>query len=100
MIGFQEDSFPSKYLGTPLVDSIVRKGSWAKLLEKMRKRQARQTSHPLNISSQLMLVKLVLQAMLVYPFSRKVTPKDVLKKIHNPKKNPYGVGRGSRENGP
>ena len=79
ILGFQEISLPSKYLGGPLENSKVRKGSWLELLEKMRKCLTNWTIWPLNFASRLILVKSILQAMLVYLFSALATPKASLK---------------------
>ena len=80
-MGFQESSLPSKYLGALLVESIVRKGSWMKLLDKMRKCLSNWTYRPLNLVSQLVLVKSIPQAIPVYLFDSMMGPKVVLKEI-------------------
>ena len=83
LTGFQERSFPYKYLGTSLFDSIVCNGSWVEMMDKMKKKSMNWTFCPLNLESILELVKSVLQTMSIYLFSTMEAPKVILKEIKN-----------------
>ena len=37
ILGFPESNLPSKFLGTPLINSISKKGLWSELLDKIKK---------------------------------------------------------------
>ena len=80
ILGFQECSLPSKYLGASLADSKAQKISWYELLDKMRKIISNWTLRPLNFASRLVLVKVVLQAMPVYFFYPGIPKRDFERK--------------------
>jgi hypothetical protein len=48
ILGFSEDSLPSKYLGAPLSDMVVKQTLWTELLEKMRRKLMNWTFRTLN----------------------------------------------------
>jgi len=81
ILGYPKGSFPSKYLGVPLVEGAVKKVSWQDLVDRIRRRLASWTLRPLNLPSRLLLIKHVLQAMPVYLFSLLSAPKTVLKAL-------------------
>eukprot|EP00253_Pinus_taeda_P031159 PITA_31159 len=78
---FPVDNLPSKYLGTPLIDSAIKHTSWHLLLEKIENHLSLWTYRALNMASRLVLVKAVLQAMPLYLFSVLAALKWVLKNI-------------------
>ena len=82
-MGFLESSLPSKYLGTPLVNSLAKKGSWRELLDNMKKCPMNWTLRPLNLASRMVLVKLVLQTIPTYLLATLAVPKAILKNIRN-----------------
>jgi len=87
ILGFSIASLPSKYLGTPLIDSAIKHASWRKLLEKLETRLSLWTYRALNMASRLTLIKAVLQAMPLYLFSILAAPKWVLKRIRDLQRN-------------
>jgi len=68
ILGFQVGNLPTKYLGAPLSENIIRQTSWQDLLDKMRSKLNDWTLRALNFPSRLTLVKSILQAMPVYLF--------------------------------
>lgn len=76
-MGFSFSSLPSKYLGALLTDSIIKHSSWRDLLNNLTHNLNCWTFRPCNISSSLVLIKLVLQAMPTYCFS-KMGPKSII----------------------
>lgn len=87
ILGFSIDVLPSKYLGDPLVDSVIKHASWRALLDKLKTRLSSWTYHSLNMASKIIIIKSVLQAMPLYLFSIMAAPKWVLKQIHNSQRN-------------
>ena len=83
ILEFSEGSLPSKYLGAPLAKSTIKQISWKDLLDKINKKLNLWTYRALNLSSRLILVKLVLQAMPIYLFSVLEAPKSIIKQIKN-----------------
>eukprot|EP00253_Pinus_taeda_P007130 PITA_07130 len=83
ILGFPSASLPSKYLGAPLTASAIKHSTWQSLLEKLESRLNLWTHRTLNLVSQAVLIKSVLQAMPLYMFSILAAPKWVLKKIRN-----------------
>ena len=83
ILWFQESFLFSKYLGTPLINSIAKKGSWTNLLDTIKKWLGNWTLRPLNLVSLLVLVNSVLQSMLTYMFSSMMTPKTILRDLRN-----------------
>ena len=81
ILGFQGSSLPSKYLGAPLADGVIRKVYWEDLLERMRRKLDNWAFRPFNLASRVVLVKSVLQAMPIYLFSTLAAPKSVLKQM-------------------
>ena len=87
ILEFPEGSFPSKYLGAPMVESTIKQVSWKEMLEKINKKLSLWTFKALNFPSRLILVKLVLQAMPMYLFSVLAAPKSFIKQIKKIKHN-------------
>jgi len=81
ILGFPIDSLPSKYLGAPLIDSSIKHSTWCTLIDKLDSRLNLWMHRTLNIASQVVLIKAVLQAMPLYLFSILATPKWVIKRI-------------------
>lgn len=87
ILGFMIAVLPSKYLGAPLLYSVIKHTSWRTLIDQLETRLSSWTFRSLNISSRLILIKSILQAMPLYLFSILVAPKWVLKNIHNLQRN-------------
>lgn len=87
ILEFPEGSFPSKYLGTPLLEGKATQRNWKELLDKMESKLNNWTHRALNFPSRLTLVKAVLQATLAYVFSILAAPKGVIKKIRAIQRN-------------
>jgi hypothetical protein len=68
LLGFQRSSLPSKYLGIPLIDNALRNSSWEHLLSSFSKNLSSWTLRTLNLPSQLILLREVLQALPTYIF--------------------------------
>lgn len=81
ILGFQSGTLPTRYLGAPLSEKIIRQASWQDLLDKIKSRLNDWTFRSLNFPSRLTLVKSILQAMPVYLFSVLAAPKSVIKQI-------------------
>eukprot|EP00253_Pinus_taeda_P003782 PITA_03782 len=81
ILGFTIASLPSKYLGAPLFALALKHSSWICLLEKLEAKLFLWTHRALNMSSRLVLIKVVLQSMPTYLFSILAAPKWVLKAI-------------------
>ena len=77
---FPKGSFPSKYLGAPLLEGKATQRNWKELLDKMESKLNNLTQRALNFPSRLTLVKAVLQVMLAYVFSILAALKGVIKK--------------------
>eukprot|EP00253_Pinus_taeda_P029276 PITA_29276 len=87
ILGFSIASFPSKYLGAPLLASAQKHSSWTSLLERLEARLLLWTHRSLNMASRLVLIKAVLQSMPLYLFSILAAPKWVLKAIKKLQRN-------------
>lgn len=94
ILGFSSASLPSKYLGAPLMASALKHTSWIQLLEKLEARLLLWTNRALNMASQAVLIKAVLNSMPLYLFSILVAPKWVLKEIKNLQHNFLWGGSG------
>jgi hypothetical protein len=81
ILGFNISSLPSKYLGIPLIDNALKNSSWEHLLSSFTKRLSSWTFRVLNLPSHLILLRVVLQALLVYTFSALAAAKFVLTTI-------------------
>eukprot|EP00253_Pinus_taeda_P025758 PITA_25758 len=57
ILGFQRDSFPSKYLGIPLTDRPMHKSIWEPVLNKMQDKVKKWTIRSLNLVGRLVLTK-------------------------------------------
>ena len=60
ILEFSEGSFPSKYLGAPMVESTIKHVSWKEMLEKINKKLSLWTFRALNFPRRLILVKSIL----------------------------------------
>lgn len=60
ILEFPEGSFPSKYLGAPLLEGKATQRNWKELLEKMESKLSNWRNRALNSPSRLTLVKAVL----------------------------------------
>eukprot|EP00253_Pinus_taeda_P019463 PITA_19463 len=83
IIGFPQAKLPSHYLGAPLIDSTLKHVSWHQLLEEMDNRLQSWIHRTLNMTSRLVLIKVVLQSMPLYLFSVLAALKWVLKRVRN-----------------
>eukprot|EP00253_Pinus_taeda_P015050 PITA_15050 len=61
ILGYSIATLPSKYLGTPLLDSAIKNASWRTLIDKLESRLSSWTFRSLNMASRLILIKTVLQ---------------------------------------
>eukprot|EP00253_Pinus_taeda_P028947 PITA_28947 len=80
ILGFHTASLPSMYLGAPLTASALKQLAWRTLLEKLDSKLNLWTHRSLNLASQVVLIKSILQAMPLYLFSILAAPKWVLKR--------------------
>eukprot|EP00253_Pinus_taeda_P034194 PITA_34194 len=87
ILGFTIASLPSKYLGAPLFALALKHSSWNCLLEKLEANLFLWTHRALNMSSRLVLIKVVLQSMPTYLSSILAAPKWVLKAIKQLQRN-------------
>ena len=87
---------PTKYLGVPLGQGIIRQASWQDLLDRVKARLVSWVLKPLNLPGRLVMVKLVLQVMPMYLFSVLFAPKSVLKEIRSIQRNFLWAGRESK----
>lgn len=87
ILGFKEGTFPSKYLGTPLLEGKSTQRHWKELLDKMDSKLCNWTHRAFNFPASLTMVKSVLQAMPSYVFSVLSTPKSIIKKIRAIQRN-------------
>ena len=87
ILRFKESSLLSKYLGTRLINSVAKKGSWTDLLDSMKKHLENWTLTPLNLPSRLVLGNSVLQAMSTYLFSSMLATKSIMKDLRNMQRN-------------
>lgn len=83
ILGFPSVTLPSKYLGAPLTASAIKQPAWRSLLENLDSSLNLWTYSSLNLARRVVLIKFVLQAMPLYPFSILAAPKWVLKRIRN-----------------
>ena len=81
ILGFSKGSFPSKYLGVPLIPRSLNSMSWMELIDRIKQKLSSWTLRPLNLPSRLVLIKSVLQVMPIYLFSVLSAPKSVLHEI-------------------
>eukprot|EP00253_Pinus_taeda_P008572 PITA_08572 len=87
ILGFTIANLPSKYLGAPLISSVLKQSSWKYLLEKLEAKLFLWTHRALNLANRVILIKAVLQSMPLYLFSLLAVPKWVLKAIRNLQRN-------------
>ena len=87
ILDFQEGSLPSKYLGSPMIESTINQVSWKELLDKINKKLNLWTFRALNFLSRLILVKSILQVMPLYLFLVLAASKSFIKQIRNIQRN-------------
>eukprot|EP00253_Pinus_taeda_P035588 PITA_35588 len=87
ILGFTIATFPSKYLGAPLIASALKHAAWTDLLDKLQARLFLWTHRALNMASRVILIKVVLQSIPLYLFSFMAAPKWVLKAIKQLQRN-------------
>ena len=100
ILGFSKGTLPSKYLGAPLLDSLLKYVSWKDLLDCLNLRLSSWTYHSLNLPNHLTLLKLILQTLALYLFSILAAPKSILKKIKSLQRNFLWEARWNKINGP
>jgi hypothetical protein len=81
ILGFSISSLPTKYLGSPLINSAIKHSSWHDILDKLEWKLTSWNFRSINIVGRLILIKAVLQSMPLYLFSVLASPKWVLKAI-------------------
>ena len=99
ILEYPEGSLPTKYLGAPLAESIVKQISWKDIFDKMKHKVSCWTFRSLNLPSRVILVKAVLQAMPTYLFSILAAPKDIIKKFMPFSALSFGEGLAIIKNG-
>eukprot|EP00253_Pinus_taeda_P011817 PITA_11817 len=83
ILGFQKDSFPSKYLGVPLMAKPMLKRFWEPVLNMLQDKVKKWTIRALNLAGRLVLTKDVLQSIPVFMLSALPAPKGVLDQFRN-----------------
>jgi len=78
ILGFQRDSFPSKYLGEPLIEKPLRKDIWEAVTNQLKDKVSKWTSRSLNLVGRLVLTKEILQTIPIFMFSSLPTPLGIL----------------------
>ena len=96
ILGFQKGRLPTKYLGVPLSQKLIRQASWQDLVDRVKARLTSWAIKPLNLPGRLVMVKSVIQAMPMYLLSVLSTPKSVLKDIRSIQRNFLWAGRESK----
>jgi hypothetical protein len=81
ILGFEQKTLPTKYLGVPLIDMVCRNITWEGFINKPHERVENWTYKTLNLAGQLILTKLILQAIPTYLMSVFLGPKGILQKI-------------------
>lgn len=81
MLGFRQGELPTKYLGNQLDINPTRLTNWQQIIEKIKNRLASWYFRAINIAGRLVLLKLVLQAIPIYPLSIMAAPKGVCNKM-------------------
>ena len=74
-LGFTLGVFPSKYLGMPFSENVVRSSSWKALLNRIQKLMLNWSFRALNLPSRVILLRAVLQALPIYQLSGMACPK-------------------------
>jgi hypothetical protein len=83
VLGFPRSSFPFKYFGIPLIDNDLCNSSCDGLLCSLNHCLSSWTFRLLNLSSRIMILKYVLQAIPIYLFSSLAEPKSFIKVVCN-----------------
>jgi hypothetical protein len=79
LLGFTHNTLPYKYLAIPLIKNSLRNTTSEDLLSNFRKKLASWSFLSLNLSSHLILLKSILQALAIYTFSVLAAPSFILK---------------------
>lgn len=80
-MGFRIGTFLTKYLGFMLNEHQDRAINWEPLIKIIRKKMENWTFRSLNAPSQLILLKVVLQAIPIYQISCQAIPKSISQKM-------------------
>eukprot|EP00253_Pinus_taeda_P008253 PITA_08253 len=81
ILGFRSGDLPTKYLGTPLALNPLKMVNWQQTIEKLKNRLENWSFRTLNIAGRAVLLKVVLQAIPIYPLSKMTTPKGACAKM-------------------
>jgi hypothetical protein len=81
ILGFEHRTFPTKYLGIPLMDRACKMATWEGVINKLQERVKNWTYRSLNLAGRLILTKAVLQEILAYMMLVFLVPKGILQKI-------------------
>ena len=81
------DSWPMKYLGTPIGSSPRKQVFWAPLIQKMSHKLAKWKADCLNMAGRMVLVKSVLDGLPTYWMSIHQVPPSVVKQIEQIRRN-------------
>jgi len=87
LLGFTRNSLPSKYLDITLIDKAMRNDSWEDIMFDLRKKLSSWAFRSLNLPSQLILLKSILQSLPIYSFFALVAPSFILMTIRNLQRN-------------
>ena len=82
-LGFQQGSFPLKYLGMFLNPGPTRIADWKDIVVRVEKRIQNWAFRTLNAPGRLILLKSVLQALPIYQLSGKSCPKGICEQLVN-----------------
>jgi len=82
-LGFQHSPLLSKYLDIPLIEISLRQTNWQDLLSSLESFFTSWNFHFLNLTTRLVLLKLVPQSIPIYLFSTLAAPNIILKTIIN-----------------
>jgi hypothetical protein len=92
IMGFNERSLPSNYLGLPLINSGGSNALWERILSKLKNKLSSWTFHTLNHVGRLILLISILQSIPLYNFSTLAIPKHILQNMRALQRNFLCVG--------
>jgi len=78
IMGFNERSLPSNYLGLPLIHLGGSNALWERILSKLKNKLSSWNFHTLNHVGRLILLISILQSIPLYNFSTLDIPKHIL----------------------
>eukprot|EP00253_Pinus_taeda_P029155 PITA_29155 len=96
ILGFQRDSLPSKYLGVPLTNKLLRKDIWEPVLNKLKDKINKWTNKSPNLPGRPILTKAILQTIPIYMLSTIPTPTGVITQIINIQRD-FLLGKGEEK---